>query len=257
MNSNTSNLPAVFNLNYNGFTIRHVKDNDGKIWFVAKDIAQKLGYSEESIATPGKLFGNVPEVWKGRKPIPVRSENGVEQIREMLCVTENGAYFFLARSDKPGALDFQMWLAGEVVPSIMHTGEYVHPAVKQAREEKPKPVAIPRDIKIYLSKANFSAQEKIINRAVDAFYLIKKNGMNDETDKECLKVIALDIAFKKRTGYSALEAAGISIEQNTKGNIAEEDNWLRIDWFTHYNVAFNDERLILPEPTFEEHFTDE
>ena len=72
-----------------------------------------------------------------------------------------------------------------------------------------------------------------------------------------MKILALDIAFRKRTGYSALEAAGISIEQNTKGNIAEEDNWLRIDWFTHYNVAFNDERLILPEPTFEEHFTDE
>ena len=252
MSSNTSNLPAVKIFCYNGSEIRNIQDNDGKIWFVAKDIAAKLGYSDESIATPGKLFGAVPEIWKGRKRIPTP---GGEQ--DMLCVTENGAYFFLARSDKPGALDFQMWLAGEVVPSIMHTGEYVHPAVKQAREEKPKPVAIPNDIKIYLSKANFSAQEKIINRAVDAFYLIKKNGINDETDKECMKILALDIAFRKRTGYSALEAAGISIEQNTKGNIAEEDNWFRIDWETHYKVVFNDQRLILPEPTFEEHFTEE
>ena len=252
MNSNTSNLPAVVNLNYNGFTIRNVKDNDGKIWFVAKDIARKLNYSDASIAQSNNLFGAVPEIWKGHKRIMTP---GGEQ--DILCVTENGAYFFLARSDKPGALDFQMWLAGEVVPSIMHTGEYVHPAVKQAREEKPKPVAIPRDIKIYLSKANFSAQEKIINRAIDASYIIKKNGVNDETDKECLKILALDIAFKKRTGYSALEAAGISIEQNTKGNIAEEDNWFRIDWVHHYNVAFCNERLILPEPTFEEHFTDE
>ncbi len=254
MNSSTSNLPAVKIFCYNGSEIRNIQDNDGKIWFVAKDIAQKLDYSEATINNAiTTLFGAVPDIWKGKKRI--FDTTGREQ--DMLCVTENGAYFFLARSDKPGALDFQMWLAGEVVPSIMHTGEYVHPAVKQAREEKPKPVAIPNDIKIYLSKANFSAQEKIINRAIDASFLIKKNGMNDETDKECLKILALDIAFKKRTGYSALEAAGISIEQNTKGNIAEEDNWFRIDWETHYKVVFNDQRLILPEPTFEEHFTEE
>lgn len=194
-----NNLPAVVNLNFNGYTIRNVKDNDGKIWFVAKDIAMKLNYSEESIATPGKLFGAVPEIWKGRKPIPVRSENGIEQIREMLCVTENGAYFFLARSDKPGALEFQMWLAGEVVPSIMHTGEYVAPALKAEREEA-KPAPIPRDIKVYLSKANFTAQERIIDRALDA-----------KTDDELRKVLALDLAFKTRTGFSAIEAAGISI----------------------------------------------
>ena len=195
MNSNnTSNLPAVVNLNYNGFTIRNVRDNDGKIWFVAKDIAMKLNYSEESIATPGKLFGAVPEIWKGRKRIPTP---GGEQ--DMLCVTENGAYFFLARSDKPGALEFQMWLAGEVVPSIMHTGEYVAPPLKAARENA-KPAPIPRDIKVYLSKANFTAQERIIDRALDA-----------KTDEELRKVLALDLAFKARTGFSAIEAAGISI----------------------------------------------
>lgn len=194
MINNTSNLPAVINLNYNGFTIRHVKDNDGKIWFVAKDIARKLNYSDASIAQSNNLFGAVPEVWKGHKRIMTP---GGEQ--DMLCVTENGAYFFLARSDKPGALEFQMWLAGEVVPSIMHTGEYVAPALKAEREEA-KPAPVPQDIKVYLSKANFTAQERIIDRALDA-----------KTDDELRKVLALDLAFKARTGFSAIEAAGISI----------------------------------------------
>ena len=42
----------------------------------------------------------------------------------MLCLTEQGVYFFLGRSDKPKALPYQMWIAGEVVPDIMHKESY-------------------------------------------------------------------------------------------------------------------------------------
>ena len=253
MNSNTSNLPAVKIFCYNGSEIRNIQDNDGKIWFVAKDIAVKLSYSENTIKNNiSNLFGAVPEEWKGNKRII--DTTGREQ--DMLCVTENGAYFFLARSDKPGALEFQMWLARDVVPSIIHTGEYVAPALKAARENA-KPAPIPRDIKVYLSKANFSAQERIINRAIDVKYLIDKNGVNDDTDKECQKVLALDIAFKARTGYSALNAAGISIEANTNGQADTYLNWCRINWISHYKVFFHDSRLVLPAPKSEEHVLSE
>ena len=39
-------------------------------------------------------------------------------------LSEPGLYFFLGRSDKPGALPFQKWLAGEVIPAIRKTGCY-------------------------------------------------------------------------------------------------------------------------------------
>ena len=42
----------------------------------------------------------------------------------MLCLSEQGLYFFLARSDKERALPFQKWIAGEVIPSIRRTGQY-------------------------------------------------------------------------------------------------------------------------------------
>ena len=42
----------------------------------------------------------------------------------MLCLTENGVYFFLGRSDKEKALPYQMWIAEDVVPSIRKTGSY-------------------------------------------------------------------------------------------------------------------------------------
>ena len=93
---------------------------DDILWFVAKDVADALEYSEYS--NPARLFQIVPEEWKGVKPIhtPYGTQN-------MVSVTEQGLYFFLARSDKKKAIPFQKWLAGEVVPSIRKHGAYMTP----------------------------------------------------------------------------------------------------------------------------------
>ena len=115
------------------YSVRTIQDTDGTLWFVARDIAEALNYSEATIKNNiSNLFGNVPEIWSDKKRIIVRSENGVEQEREMLCLTEQGVYFFLGRSDKPKALPYQLWIAGEVVPSIRKHGAYLTP---QAQEE--------------------------------------------------------------------------------------------------------------------------
>jgi hypothetical protein len=76
------------------------------------------------------LFGNVPAQWKGHKRIMTP---GGEQ--EMLCLTEQGVYFFLGRSDKPKALPYQMWIAGDVVPSIRKTGTYSVSTLPMSKEE--------------------------------------------------------------------------------------------------------------------------
>ena len=109
------------------FTARTFTDEDGTIWVVAKDVAQSLGYEENSLNQMNNLLAPVPEIWKGHKRIMVRSENGVEQKREMLCLTEQGLYFFLGRSDKKAALPYQIWVADKVVPSIRKHGIYMTP----------------------------------------------------------------------------------------------------------------------------------
>lgn len=101
--------------------VRVVVEGDN-LWFVAKDVLLALGYAESS--APAKVMELVPVQWKGVKPFHIRSENGVEQSRDLICLTEQGLYFFLGRSDKPKALPYQMWIAGEVVPSIRKTGSY-------------------------------------------------------------------------------------------------------------------------------------
>lgn len=92
---------------------------DGEPWIVAKDVAEALGYSRFD----SNLLMNVPEEWKGAKRI--RTPGGEQ---EMLCLSEQGLYFFLGRSDKPKALPYQRWIAGEVVPTIRKHGAYMTPA---------------------------------------------------------------------------------------------------------------------------------
>lgn len=68
--------------------------------------------------------------------------------QEMLTLSEQGLYFFLGRSDKPRALPFQKWLAGEVLPAIRKTGKYEkqpHPLPNGWRDRKPRPGESPRE----------------------------------------------------------------------------------------------------------------
>ncbi len=125
MNENNL-MPFTFDDNL----VRVHVDETGNPWFAAKDIAAALGYSESSLETPGKLFQHIPEEWTNRKRIPVSSENGIVQDREILCLSEQGLYFFLGRSDKPRALPFQKWLAGDALPSIRQTGQYAMPGAR-------------------------------------------------------------------------------------------------------------------------------
>lgn len=95
----------------------------GDPWFVAKDVAEALEYSESS--NPARLFASVPDEWKGVNPI-----HTLGGIQEMLTLSEPGLYFFLGRSDKPKALPFQKWAAGEVFPTIRKTGGYALPGTQ-------------------------------------------------------------------------------------------------------------------------------
>lgn len=102
-------------------SVRFIPEGDS-FWVVGADVLRALEYSDNSDAD--KIFASVPTEWACRKPITAR-HGAVENTREMLCLSEQGLYFFLGRSDKPKALPYQMWVAGTVVPSIRKTGSYM------------------------------------------------------------------------------------------------------------------------------------
>jgi len=113
--------------NFDSHQVRVIQADDGEPMFVVRDIVVALEYSDSSLSNLNRLIGHVPEEWKGRNPIPTLG--GAQSV---LTLTEQGLYFFVARSDKPKALPFQKWLAGEVLPSIRKTGQYQAPGTEPA-----------------------------------------------------------------------------------------------------------------------------
>ena len=91
---------------------------DGEPWFAAQDVLDSLEYAETY--KPSRAMSHVPDAWKGVHRLHTRG--GTQQT---LMISEQGLYFVLGRSDKPKALPFQMWLAGDVLPAIRKTGAYV------------------------------------------------------------------------------------------------------------------------------------
>ena len=110
-----SDLKSFF---FRGDEVRVVLDENGEPLFVAKDVAVALEYEWNGSAA----MRHVPEEWK-----VVRSVLTTFGQKETICLTEQGLYFFLCRSDKPTARPFQKWLAGIVLPSIRRTGSYSLP----------------------------------------------------------------------------------------------------------------------------------
>lgn len=102
-------------MKFENHPVRMWQDDKGELIIVAKDVAEALGYEWNGAAR----VAHVPEEWK-----VVTSVVTTFGTKDTICLTEQGLYFFLGRSDKPAALPFQKWLAGEVLPSIRKTGGY-------------------------------------------------------------------------------------------------------------------------------------
>lgn len=177
LNVKQENGLAIFNSSDFG-SLRGREEPDGTIWVVAKDVAVALEYPESSIAQLNNLMSKVPDIWKGRKPI--MTPGGMQ---EMLVLYEQGLYFFLARSDKPRALPFQMWLANDVLPSIRKTGSYA------------LPVAQP-----------LSATYSLEDQLKAAKFIFASHNISGE-----MLTLALDSYFSAETGKSALKQGNVSI----------------------------------------------
>ena len=115
----TNNSTAVSNVIQFKFEAKEVRTIliDDQPWFAAQDILDSLDYADTY--KPARAMSHVPDSWKG-----VHRLHTLRGLQQVLMISEQGLYFVLGRSDKPKALPFQMWLAGEVLPEIRKHGRY-------------------------------------------------------------------------------------------------------------------------------------
>lgn len=91
---------------------------DDEPWFVGKDVAEVLGYSNVRNAVPA----HVDEEDKLCTQIEYAGQK-----REVTIINESGLYSLILSSKLPSAKKFKRWVTSEVLPSIRKTGSYGKP----------------------------------------------------------------------------------------------------------------------------------
>ena len=93
---------------------------EGEPWFVGKDVADVLGYSNASKA----VMDHVDEEDKQFQMLPVPDSLNGNLVKTAL-INESGLYSLIFSSKLPTAKAFKYWVTHEVLPSIRKNGGYI------------------------------------------------------------------------------------------------------------------------------------
>ena len=174
---------------------------NGEPWFVGKDIAAALGYSN-----PRKAIGDhVDEEDKG-----VTKCDTLGGGQNLTIINESGMYSLILGSKLDGAKRFKRWVTSEVLPSIRKTGAF---ATDSAAAE-----LIARELRV----KEMNAQARLINAETRRLLILQKEKGLSKVAVDALAVRAMEDVTGKDLGeylprtektYSASEignALGIS-----------------------------------------------
>lgn len=90
---------------------------NGEPWFIGKDVADILGYSNPQKA----LRDHIDEEDKLTERFVLSGQN-----REAIIINESGLYSLILSSKLPNAKKFKRWVTSEVLPSIRKNGGYIN-----------------------------------------------------------------------------------------------------------------------------------
>lgn len=137
--------------------LRVIVKND-EYWFVGKDVAEMLGYSNASKAVSvhvddedkNFIMLDIADAQNGNMPIGKT---------KTALINESGLYSLILSSKLPKAKEFKRWVTSEILPSIRKTGSY---SVKQEKANKLKEKRVDimlknakaREAKLWLELAN-------------------------------------------------------------------------------------------------------
>ena len=93
-------------------------DEQGEPWFVGKDVAVALGYSN----TRDALSKHVDD--EDKTTVAIR-DTGSNYKSQTVIINESGLYSLVLSSKLPQARVFKHWVTSEVLPAIRKTGGYI------------------------------------------------------------------------------------------------------------------------------------
>ncbi|HDR7258804.1 phage antirepressor [Bacillus paranthracis] len=211
------------------------------VWFVAKDVAEVLGYNNTSKA----IQMHVDEEEKADLPIWDGRQN-----RNQKVINESGLYSLILSSKLPSAKKFKKWVTSEVLPSIRKHGAYMTDQVlEQAvtnpdfaiglltklKEEKEKLAAAQQQIVqqqplVTFAKACMQSNESL--KVSEVAKLAAKHNIKIGQRQLFTKLREWNLIFKRSTEptQSAVEKGYFEIAQGVKQKPSGEP----FTWTTTY-----------------------
>ena len=124
---------------------------NGEPWFVGKDVAARLGYSN----TMDAISKHVDDEDKG-----IAKCDTLGGAQEMTIINESGLYSLVLSSKLESAKRFKRWITSEVIPQIRKTGSYHIPktyaeALRALADETEKIEALKKQNQLMQPKAEF------------------------------------------------------------------------------------------------------
>ena len=127
---------------------------NGDPWFVAKDVAEVLGYSDTDAAVRAHC--------KALKMFKAGDLPGLPS-RGLTIIPERDVYRLVMRSKLPSAERFENWVVGDVLPAIRKTGGYVMGQEKLATGEMGR--------EEFIARAFLMTHEALLPRLASPSYL--------------------------------------------------------------------------------------
>lgn len=199
------NQLQVFNFEENKVRILSIDDEP---YFVGKDVAEVLGYSN----TRDALAKHVDNEDKLTSQITTAGQN-----RNMTIINESGLYALIFGSQLNSSRKFKRWVTSEVLPQIRQTGKYEEPKSPmeimrlqfEALDQTNKRVDtmegdveyLKKEVPLSTGEYNYISKQvnKAVYEAVDTFGLSNRREVTSELYKDINRGVNEIAGIKTRT----------------------------------------------------------
>lgn len=181
---NFANDFELFN-NENLGSVRTALDQDGNIWFVAKDVCDVLGIVNNRDAM-SRLDEDEKDTIDPHIFTVGNTDTENRRGSELSIINEPGMYTLVLTSRKPQAKEFKKWLTHEVIPTIRQHGGYIYGQemleTKDQKEIKEKLSELSEKVK-YLRVRRRQLRKQVSNLQENKRKLRKQvNNLNEYAD---------------------------------------------------------------------------
>ncbi|MBR6032331.1 MAG: Bro-N domain-containing protein [Bacteroidaceae bacterium] len=203
--------------------IRTLAKENGETFFVGKDVAKALGYSDPQKA----IKMHVDSEDKLTRQIVVSGQK-----RNVIFIDESGLYSLILSSKLPQAKQFKRWVTSEVLPAIRRTGAYAvpNPAVTDSTEH----------LLAELRDSRTQDADKLLRRQVTAF---NKRLKEYTSDGRYFLGAGYGPASREQSGI--VLAPGLTFEQSLKSLFGQLDEAFLMFFSRNYGIAKGETALQL------------